>query len=116
MFGYLCYLRTTMSRSNSQFLRASVREFLHFRALGGEATLKLTTSGGEAKVEFNCSLGQPGAHHSLPLVPAPSFPPPPLRRPRHRGPSEKERNRERAARNQAKATASTASSGRVNFG
>ena len=33
-------------------------------------------------------------------------------RPRHRGPSEKERNRERAARHQAaKATASTASSG-----
>ena len=89
-----------------------MREFLHFWALGGEATLKLTTSGGEAKVEFNCSLGQPGAPHSLPPVPAPSFPPPPPRRPRHRGPSEKERNRERAARHQAaKATASTTSSG-----
>ena len=82
---------------------------MQFWALGGDATLNLTTSGGEAKVEFNCSLGQPGAPHSLPPAPAPSFPPP-HRRPRHRGPSEKERNRQRAARHQAaKAAASPAS-------
>ena len=99
-----------MSKSNSQFLGASVREFIHFWALGGEASLKLTTSGGEAKVEFNCTLGQPGAPHCLPPVPAPSFPQPPPRRPRHRGPLEKERNRQRAARHQAaKATTSPAS-------
>ena len=89
-----------------------MREFIHFWALGGEATLKLTTSGGEAKVEFNCSLGQPGAPHSLPPVPAPSFPPPPPHRPRHRGPSEKERNRQRAARHQAaKASSGAAAPG-----
>ena len=87
-----------------------MREFIHFWALGGEASLKLTTSGGEAKVEFNCTLGQPGAPHCLPPVPAPSFPQPPPRRPRHRGPLEKERNRQRAARHQAaKATTSPVS-------
>ena len=74
---------------------------MQFWALGGEATLNLTTSGGKAKVEFNCSLGQPGAPHFLPHVPATSFPRPPPRRPRHRGPGERERNNQRAARHQA---------------
>ena len=75
-----------MLRSNSQFLGASVREFLHFWALGGEATLNLTTCGGEAKIEFNCSLGQPGAPHSLPPAPNPAPPPQsPPRQARHRG-------------------------------
>ena len=70
-------------------------EFMKFWSLGAEATLNLTTSGGNVKVEFNCTLGQPNAPHSLP-----PFPPPP-HRPRHRGPAKRERNRLRAARHQA---------------
>ena len=51
---------------------------MQFWLLGGEATLNLTTSGGTAKVEFNCTLGQPGAPHSLTPSSAPfahSLPP-----------------------------------------
>ena len=71
---------------------------MKFWSLGAEATLNLTTSCGNVKVEFNCTLGQPGAPHSLPPSSAPPFPP---HRPRPRGPSERERNRLRAARHQA---------------
>ena len=60
-----------MPRSNSQFLGPQ------FWAEGGEATPNLTTSGSEAKDEFNYTLGQPGAPtlslmSLLPPVPAPS--------------------------------------------
>ena len=99
------------SRSNSQFVVASVQEFMNVWALGGEASLKLTSSGGAATVSFNCSLGHPGALHSVPLPshpPHPPHPPPPPHRPRHRGPSERERNRLRAARHQAARAEATA--------
>ena len=75
-------------------------EFMKFWSLGGDATLNLTTSGGTVKVEFNCTLGQPGAPHSLPPSSTPPFTPPP-HRPRHRGPAARERNLLRAARHQA---------------
>ena len=83
---------------------------MQFWLLGGEATLNLTTSGGTAKVEFNCTLGQPSAPHSLTPSSAPftHSPPPPPHRPRHRGPAERERNRLRAARHQAGRTETTA--------
>ena len=67
---------SSMSASNSQFLGATVNEFMQFWSLGAEATLNLTTSGGTVKVEFNCTLGQPGVpptpflpHLELPLLP-----------------------------------------------
>ena len=79
--------------------------------MGGSASLSLTTKDGQATVEFNCTLGNPDAPHSLP-VSLPSSPP--RRQPRHCGPAEKERNRERAARYQAaRAIASAASSSPV---
>ena len=53
-----------MSRTNSQFLGASVNEFIQIWALGGNATLNLTTSGGLTKVAFNCTLGKPSDPHS----------------------------------------------------
>lgn len=86
------------TRMNSQFLTASVNEFISVWALQGNASLSLTTSNGEANVSFNCTLGHPSAPHSLPPF-LPSSPP--HCQPRHRGPSERERNRERAARHQA---------------
>ena len=91
------------ARSNSQFVMASVTEFLSVWALGGEASLNLTTNKGLATVGFNCTLGHPGASHSIPaFFPPPSPPTPsPPSRPRHRGPAEKEKNRLRAARHQA---------------
>ena len=55
------------SRLNSHFLFASVNEFISAWALGGTASLSLTTSNGQATVGFNCTLGQPGAPHSPPL-------------------------------------------------
>ena len=101
-----------MSRHlNSQFVIASVNEFINIWTLGGSASLSLTTKDGQATVEFNCTLGKPDAPHSLP-VSLPSSPP--RRQPRHRGPAEKERNRQRAARHQAaRAMASAASSSPV---
>ena len=101
-----------MSRHlNSQFVIASVNEFINVWALGGSASLSLTTKDGQATVGFNCTLGNPGAPHSLPAS-LPSSPP--RRQPRHRGPSEKERNRQRAACHQAaRAMASAASSSPV---
>ena len=89
------------TRTNSQFVAASVTEFLAVWSLGGEATLNLTTRNGHAQVNFNCTLGHPCAPHSLPPSPTPSpTPAPPPHRPRHRGPTERERNRQRAARHQ----------------
>ena len=62
---------TNMSRYNSQFLGATVHEFMQIWALNGDVTLNLTTSGGTVSLDFKCTLGQPGAHHS----PPPSAPP-----------------------------------------
>ena len=90
------------TRSNSQFVVTSVTEFLSVWANGGEASLSLSTSGGFATVGFNCTLGHPGAPHSIPAFSPPPSPPPssPPRRPRHRGPVEREKNRLCAARHQ----------------
>ena len=63
-----------MSITNSQFLGASVDEFIQVWALGGNATLNLTTSGGLTKVAFNCTLGKPSDPHSIPPSPAPCTP------------------------------------------
>ena len=74
-----------------------MKEFINVWALGGSASLSLTTKDGQATVEFNCTLGNPGAPHCLPTsLPSSS----PLRQPSHRGPSEKERNGQRAALDQ----------------
>ena len=88
------------ARTNSQFLYASLFEFISVWTQGGEASLNLTTSAGFTNVQLNCTLGHPGAPHSFPPSSSP-FPAPPPHRPRHRGPSEKEKNRLRAARHQA---------------
>ena len=98
-----------LPRTNSQFVAASVTEFISVWAIGGDASLTLTTNGGFTTIAFNCTIGHPGAHHSIPPTPssAPSFPPPPPRRPRHRGPKEIERNKQRAARHQAAKTAAS---------
>ena len=66
------------ARTNSQFLAASVTEFISVWAVGGDASLNLTTKGGFTTIGFNCTIGHPGAPHSLPSPPssAPSFPPP----------------------------------------
>ena len=98
-----------MSRTNSQFLGASVNEFIQIWALGGDATLNLTTSGGLTKVAFNCTLGEPSAPHSIPPSPAPCTPlHPNPHRPRHRGPAQREKNRQRAVRHQAARLEATA--------
>ena len=64
---------------------ACLTEFISVWATGGEASLNLATTNGDTTVGFNCTLGPPGAPHSLPhspLPPSPAFPTP--RRPRHR--------------------------------
>ena len=96
-------------RTNSQFLAASVTEFISVWAIGGDASLNLTTKGGFTTIGFNCTIGHPGAPHSLPPTSssASSFPAPPPCRPRHRGPSEIEKNKQRAARHQAAKAAAT---------
>ena len=74
-------------RTNSQFLGASVNEFIQVWALGGDASLNLYTRSGLTTVAFDCTIGQPGAPHShAPFsAPLPSHTsPPPPHRPRHR--------------------------------
>ena len=79
-------------------------------AMSGEASLNLSTIGGFTTAGFNCTLGKSGAPHFLPPS-TPSHPPfSPSRKPRHRGPAEKERNRLRATRHQTAQTAGNASS------
>ena len=86
---------------------SSVAEFLGCWAVRGKANLTLDTVNSVTTNSFTTTL--PG-HLESPLhspppragAPAPSSPPfPPLRRPRHRGTAEKERNCQRAARHQA---------------
>ena len=91
------------SRSNSQFVVASVTEFLSVWAHGGKASLNLSTSDGLTTVGFTCTLGHPGAPHSIPAFSPPPSPPTssPFRQPRHRGPAEKEKNCLCSARHQA---------------
>ena len=97
---------TMAARTNSQFLCASLTEFIAVWAQGGEASLNLTTRSGITNVQLNCTLGHPGAPYSFPPSSFPSpTPAPPPRGPRHRGPAEKEKNRLRAARYQAARTA-----------
>ena len=80
----LCSESSLLQDEACQFVGATVNEFMQFWSLGAETTLNLSTS------EFNCTFGEPNA-------PTPFFPPPP-HRPRHRGPSERERIRHQAAR------------------
>ena len=104
--------------TNSQFLMASLTEFISVWATGGEASLNLATNNGVTNngvttVGFNCTLGPPGAPHSLPPSPpppSPAFPTP--CRPRHRGPVEKEKNWHQVAmaKKAAPATSATSSS------
>ena len=96
-------------QSNSHFLGTSVNEFIQIWALGGSASLNLSTNNGLTTVAFNCTIGHPGAPHSLHPSSAP-FPTPtsPSHPPRHRGQAERERNRVRAARHQAAQAKATA--------
>ena len=80
---------------NSKFVEASLAEFISVWRVGGEASLSLTTRGGNINMSFNLSLGHPGASF-LPSSPTSSS-----SKPRHRGPAEKERSRQRAALHQA---------------
>ena len=60
------------ARTNSQFLFASLTEFISVWGQGVEASLNLTTSAGMAQVNLNCTLGHPGAPFSFPPFPFPS--------------------------------------------
>jgi len=81
-------------------VKNSVAEFLGCWAVGGKATLTLSTVNGVTTVSFTTTL--PG-HPESPLQPPPAGPPKhPRPRPRrHRGPAQRERDRLRAARHQA---------------
>ena len=89
------------SRDNSQFVIATLAEFVRVWDLGEDASLHLETTKGHATMAFKCKLGPPTAPHP---------PPPPSWKPRHhRGPAQREKNRQRAAQYQAsKRAAATA--------
>ena len=78
----------------------SVAEFLGCWAVGGKATLSLSTVDGVTSIAFSNSLS---GHPEAPLhpPPAPAGPGPRRRRSRHRGPARRERDRQRAACHQA---------------
>ena len=79
----------------SQYVSASLAEFMSVWNQGGQASLNLSTNSGFIDISFNLRLGQPGTLFS-------NFPSStPSSRQRHRGPGQKERNRQRAARHQA---------------
>ena len=97
----------TNPRVNSQFVIATLAEFVRVWDLGEDASLHLETTKGHATVAFNCKLGPPSAPHPIPTFPPP--PPPPWRSRHHRGPAQREKNRQRAACYQAsKRAAATA--------
>ena len=82
------------NRNNSNFVKASLAEFISVWSLGGEASLNLNTKDGKLNMSFNISLGNPG----ISIYPSP---PTSSAKPRHRGPAEKERGRQRAICHQA---------------
>ena len=88
-------------------VNSSVAEFLGCWAVRGKANLTLDTVNGVTTVSFITTLpGHPESSlHPPPPpdgAPAPAPPPPsPPCRPRHRGPAQRERNNQRAARHQA---------------
>ena len=85
------------SRVNSQFVIATLAEFVRVWDLGEDASLHLETTKGHATMAFTCKLGPPSAPilPPIPTVPPPSPPPWPRH---HRGPAQREKNRQRAAR------------------
>ena len=106
-----------ISRTNTQFVIASLTEFVAAWQRGLDGNLTFTSSGGHLSVNFSCNLGLPGADFSLPpqappshhQPPPPTYQPPPLpTRPRHRGPVQREKNCLRAARYQAARSAASA--------
>ena len=100
-------MKMTNPRVNSQFVIATLAEFVRVWDLGEDASLHLETTKGHATVAFNCKLGPPSAPHPIPTFPPP--PPPPWRSRHHRGPAQREKNRQRAACYQAsKRAAATA--------
>ena len=86
------------TRDNSHFVIATLSEFLKVWDLGEDASLHLETTQGHVTMAFSCKLGLPSAPH-----PIPTFPPPPPAsvKPHHRGPAQREKNRQRAALYQA---------------
>ena len=88
----------TNTRDNSHFVIATLSEFMRVWDLGEDASLHLETAKGHVTMAFTCKLGPPSAPH-----PNPTFPPPPApaAKPRHRGPAQREKNRQRAALYQA---------------
>ena len=88
----------TNSRVNSQFVIATLAEFVRVWDLGEDASLHLETTKGHATMAFTCKLGPPSAPHPNPTFPPPTPPPWPRH---HRGPAQREKNRQRAARYQA---------------
>ena len=52
-----------------------MNEFIQIWALCGDANLNLTTHEGRTTVSFNCTVGQPGAPHSLPPFHVPTTAP-----------------------------------------
>ena len=86
------------TRDNSHFVIATLSEFLKVWDLGEDASLHLETTQGHVTMAFSCKLGLPSAPHPNPTVP----PPPSAKvKPHHRGPAQREKNRQRAALYQA---------------
>ena len=86
-----------LKMNNHNFIQASLAEFVSVWSAGGNASLNLTTTEGRVNMAFNVSLGHPGSAFST----LPSS----VRRPRHRGPAEKEKSRQRVAANHCSAAA-----------
>ena len=77
---------------------ATLSEFLKVWDLGEDASLHLETTQGHVTMAFSCKLGPPSAPHPIPTFPSP---PPAKVKPHHRGPAQREKNRQRAALYQA---------------
>ena len=88
----------TTTRDNSQFVIATLSEFMRVWNLGEDASFHLETTKGHVTMAFSCKLGLPSAPHPIPTFPSP---PPAKVKPHHRGPAQREKNRQRAALYQA---------------
>ena len=80
---------------NSQFVTATLAEFISVWNHGGEVFLNLSTNKGSINISFNLRLGQPGTPFSSSPSSTHSS------RPRHCDPAQKDRDRKRAAKYEA---------------
>ena len=85
---------TLVQKMNKDLVVGAFTEFLGLWATNGKASLAMETNNGFTNINFSAQLGHPSSPPHPRQQPAPA-------KPRHRGPAERAKGRERAADHQA---------------